>query len=277
MMSSEHIIEVTEADFQHEVVAFSNTMPVVVDFWAEWCQPCRMLTPILEKLATEANGAFRLAKVNADESPNLTMQLNIQSLPTVKAFHRGQLVKDFTGAQPEMFVREFLRSLAPTAGDLELERGYGLLRMQAWDKAAAAFQKTLRSSPDNASALLGLAKTQLARGNPSAALPILNNFPPGKELTSAEQLLELAKAMSQLETEPESFPKDDLGAAYQHALKLIMLGNQEAAADGLLDILRADKKYLDGQVHKAFVGLLTLMEDHPEVRKYRSELASVLF
>jgi putative thioredoxin len=277
MMSSEHIIEVSEADFQHEVIVYSNTSPVVADFWADWCQPCHMLTPILEKLAREADGAFRLAKVNADENPNLTMQLNIQSLPTVKAFHRGQFVKDFTGAQTEMFVREFLRSLAPTAGDLELERGQGLLRMQDWDKAAVSFQKTLRTSPDNATALLGLAKTQIARGNPSAALPILNAFPPGKDLQAAEQLYELASAMALLATEPEAIPDDDLGAAYRQSLKLIGLGNQEAAADGLLEILRQDKKYLNGQAHKSLVGLLTLMQEHPDVRKYRSELASVLF
>jgi thioredoxin-like negative regulator of GroEL len=149
--------------------------------------------------------------------------------------------------------------------------------MQDWEKAAISFQKTLRTSPDNPPALLGLAKAQLARGNPGAALPILNNFPPGKELTSSEQLRDLAIEMSLLSTDPGSFPEDDLGAAYLRALKLVSMGNQEAAADGLLDILRSDKKYLDGRVHRVLVGLLTLMEDHPDVRKYRTELASVLF
>lgn len=276
-MSSEHIIEVNETNFQHEVLTYSNTAPVVVDFWADWCQPCHMLTPVLEKLANEADGAFRLAKLNADENPNLTMQLNIQSLPTVKAFHRGQMVKEFTGAQTEMFVREFLRSLAPSAGDLELERGLGLIRMQDWENASISFQKTLRTSPDNTIALIGLAKAQLARGNPSAALPILKEFPAGKEFTIAEQLRDLALEMARLTTAPDSFSEDELGAAYHQALKLVMLGNLEAAADGMLDILRTDKKHLDGQVQRTLVGLLTLMEDHPEVRKYRSELTSVLF
>lgn len=276
-MSSKNIIEVTEADFQNEVIVYSNTVPVVVDFWAEWCQPCRMLSPILEKLAMEADGAFRLAKVNADENPNLTMQLNILSLPNVKAFHRGQMVKEFTGVQTELMVREFLRSLVPTGGNLELERGHGLLRMRQWDKAATSFQKTLRSSPDNPTALLGLAKAQLAMGNPEAALPILNAFPAGKELSSAENLHFLAAALAELSTTPKAIPDDDLGAAYRRALKLVTMGNVEAAADGMLDILRADKKFLDGAVHKTLVGLLTLMDDHPDVRKYRTELASVLF
>jgi putative thioredoxin len=277
MMSSEYIIEVNEADFQHEVIVYSNTTPVVVDFWAEWCQPCHILTPILEKLTTEANGAFRLAKVNADENPNLTMQLNIFSLPTIIAFNRGQKVNEFSGAQNESVVREFLRSLAPTAGELEIERGRGLLRMQQWDKAALSFKKSLKTSPDNTAALLGLAKTHLAQGNPSAALPILKAFPAGKELSAAEQLSNLASAMVEANFGTAHFPVDDLSAAYLQALKLITIGNLPAAADGLLDILRADKKYMDGEVHRSLLGLLILMEDHPEERKYRAELASILF
>lgn len=277
MMSSEHIIEVTEADFQHEVIIYSNTIPVVVYFWAEWSQPCHILTPTLEKIATQANGAFRLAKVNADENPNLTLQLNVRSLPTVKAFSQGQMVSEFTGIQTESMVRDFLRSLAPSAGDLDIERGKGLLRMQEWEKAAASFQKTLRRSPDNSTALLGLAKSHLAQGNPDAALPILNAFPAGKEFSSAEQLRSLAMSMAQLTTDPDTFPETDLGTAYRHAVKLVSLGNLPAAADGLLDILRMDKKFMDGEVHNTMVGLLTLMEDHPDVRKYRDELASVLF
>ncbi|MEN8240425.1 MAG: tetratricopeptide repeat protein [Chloroflexota bacterium] len=277
MMSSENIIEVNEASFQHEVIIYSNTTPVVVDFWAEWSQPCRVLSPILEKLATEANGAFRLAKVNADENPNLTMQLNIQSLPSVKAFARGQKVNEFSGAQTESTIREFLRSLAPDAGDLDIERGRGLMRMQQWEKAALSFKKSLKTSPDNTAALLGLAKTHLAQGDPSAALPILMAFPAGKELSAAEQLGDLAAALTKTSTETDHFPNDDLGAAYQQALKLITIGNLPAAADGLLDILRTDKKFLNGEVHRSLLGLLVLMESHPEERKYRAELASVLF
>ena len=250
-MSSEHIIEVNEASFQQEVILYSNTTPVVVDFWAEWCQPCHLLTPILEKLAVEANGAFRLAKINADESPNLTMQLNIQSLPSVKAYSRGQKINEFYGAQTESMVRDFLRSLSPSTGDLEIERGRGLLRMGEWDKAAISFRKSLNTSPDNTAALLGLAKTHLAQGNPSAALPILKAFPAGKELSAAEQLGDLASAMALIGAETESFPENDLGAAYQQALKLVKIGNLPAAADGLLDILRADKKFMDGEVHRA--------------------------
>jgi len=97
MMASDHIISVTEADFEYEVIAYSKQMPVVVDFWAEWCGPCKTLGPILERLAQEANGAFRLAKVDVDANPNLALRFSVRSIPNVKAFQDGQVVAEFVG------------------------------------------------------------------------------------------------------------------------------------------------------------------------------------
>ena len=278
MMSSEFIIEVTESDFQYEVLGYSNTKPVVVDFWAEWCQPCHMLTPILEKLAKEANGAFRLAKVNADENPNLTMQFKIASLPTVKAFHKGQVVAEFVGGQTELMIRDFLRKLAPTVGDLALEKGQSLLKMQNWNTASDAFRKALKKNPDNGAALLGLAKSLIAQGDPGKALVILREFPTSKELKTAENLLPLAEAMGRLKDSPESDLDDEMGAAYHQVIRLVGLGNLPASADGLLDILKAEKNYLDGEARQVMVAVLELMDPNSEeTRKYRGELGSVLF
>ncbi|MCH7664025.1 MAG: thioredoxin, partial [Chloroflexi bacterium] len=123
-MTSEYIIEVSEREFQNEVLAFSSQTPVIVDFWAEWCIPCRTLGPILEKLTQEAQGAFRLAKVNVDENPRLAQQYQISSIPAVKAFHGGEVINEFIGIRPEPEVREFLGSLAPSANDLVVEKGY---------------------------------------------------------------------------------------------------------------------------------------------------------
>jgi len=277
-MSSEFIIEVSEDDFQYEVLAFSNNKPVVVDFWADWCQPCHMLTPILEKLATEANGAFRLAKVNADENPNLTMQFNVSGLPTVKGFYKSQVVAEFVGAQTEMKVREFLRKLAPSASDLALEKGQSLIKLGDWETAGDIFQDVLKANPDDSTALLGLAKSHIAQGNPDKALVILQAFPASKELSAAENLLPLAQAMAGLEDQPKSDPEDELRAAYNRSIHLAGKGNLLAAADGLLDILRRDKDYLDGNAKQAMVAVLELMDpDKEETRQYRSELASVLF
>ena len=113
MTSSEHIIDVSEADFEYEVLAYSATVPVVVDFWADWCIPCRTLGPLLEKLTQEAQGAFRLARLDVDANPNLARRFGIRSIPAVKAFRDGQLVAEFTGARSEPQVRQFLAQLAP--------------------------------------------------------------------------------------------------------------------------------------------------------------------
>ena len=278
MMSSDHIIEVDEASFQNEVIMYSSTVPVVADFWAEWCQPCHALTPLLEKLATEMNGAFRLAKINADENPNLNLRLGIRSLPTVKAFHRGQLVHQFTGLQTEPYLRDFLGQLVPSAGNLELERATGLMGMKRFGQAAQAYRKALKLDPDNDTALLGLAKALLVQGEAGDTLGVLVNFPEGRYLAEAENLADLARSMAKLETSPDHFLGGDLNIFFRRALTLISKGNLAAAADGLIGILREDKNFLDGEVRRAMVGLLALMdEDDPETRQYRNELGSVLF
>jgi len=172
MMSSDYIIEVDEANFHTDVITYSNTMPVVVVFWAEWSQPSHIFTPILEKLVNETPGAFRLAKVNADTTPNLNMQLGIVTLPTVKAFHRERLVNEFTGVQNPPFVRDFIKNLVPVPGNLEIERAKGLLSMRNYKQAAISFRNALKSNPDNSSALLGLAKALLARHEPVSVVTV---------------------------------------------------------------------------------------------------------
>jgi putative thioredoxin len=279
MMSSEYIVDVNETNFQYEVLAFSKRTPVVVDFWAEWCGPCKMLGPMLEKLAVQANGAFRLAKVNVDQNPALAMQFDIRGIPAVIGFRDGQVVAEFNGLQPENLVRDFLRKLSPTEGDLNLEKGLSLVNLGRWSDAVNALQKVLQANPDEPKALLGLAKTHLAQGSPSDALVILRNFPASKEYNTAEILIPLAAALATTANEDMPLDSDDLLApAYQRALKLVARDNIPAALDGLLDTLREDKDYRDGEVRQVILGLLELLGDeNPQTREYRAELASVLF
>lgn len=276
-MASDNIISVTEADFEYEVIAFSKQIPVVVDFWAEWCVPCKTLGPLLERLAQEANGAFRLAKVDVDANPNLALRFSVRSIPNVKAFQDGQVVAEFFGVQPEPRVREFIHKLAPSEHDLVLEKALGLLQKGQAKQAESAFRQFLNKAPENPAGLLGMARCLLMQRKIKEAHVILHNFPASKEYHVAEAMTLLAKALLRLQEAP-SFSDDPLEAATLNALRLVSLGNFEAAMDGMLDVLRQDKHYRSGEVRKIMLGMFEMLgNESPLTRQYRNELASVLF
>jgi putative thioredoxin len=278
MMTSDFIVNVSEADFEYEVLAFSQQVPVVVDFWAEWCGPCRTLGPMLESMAQEAQGSFRLAKVNVDENPNLALRYGIHSIPAVKAFRNGTMVAEFAGVQPEPRLREFLRSIAPSRIDLAVEKGQSLLNLSQPNHAEQAFREALVSAPGNTAALLGLAKSLLLQGEYHESQVLLEAFPTSKEYSAAHVLLPLTDAMLAVENGEYSHEESPLDAAFERAIHLIERGNLEAALDGLLDILRENKNYRSGKARLVIVAVLELLgADHPATRQYRNELASVLF
>lgn len=277
MMASDNIIDVSEADFEYQVLAYSQHIPVVVDFWAEWCVPCRTLGPMLERLTLEAGGAFRLAKVNVDQNQNLSLRYNVRSIPAVKAFRDGKMVSEFVGMQPEPKLKEWLRALAPSSTDLLLGKGLSLISEGEWVSSQEAFQEILKVNPDSAPALFGLAKSILAQGQVDEAQRILQSLPPSREFARAEALLPLTQALIRQQN-GENNHDQPLEAAYQRALRLILRGNIPASLDGLLDILREDKYFRDGEVRQVILGLFELMGDeNPVTRQYRQELASVLF
>jgi len=277
MMTSDFIVNVSEADFEYEVLAYSQQAPVVVDFWAEWCIPCRTLGPMLERLAQEGQGSFRLAKVNVDENPNLALRYGIHGIPAVKAFREGKMVSEFAGVQPEPRLREFLRALAPSKSDLALEKGTSLLAMRQARQAETTLRAVIKEFPENTIAQIGLAKSLLLQGESKESYQILKGFPASREYTISQALLPLALALSDLDQ--ERLKEDDaLDPAFNQALRLVKRGNLEAAMDGLLDILRENKHYGDGRARLILVALFELLgEGNPIARQYRAELATVLF
>jgi putative thioredoxin len=277
MMASDFIIEVTEADFEYQVIAYSHNAPVVVDFWAEWCIPCRTLGPLLEKIALEANGSFRLAKVDVDANQNLSNRYNIRSIPAVKAFRDGNVFSEFVGVQPEPRLREFLSNIAPGRAELALEKGNSLIIQEQWKSAEAVFRQALGETPDYPPAMLGLAKCLLVLGQTAEAQTILRSFPASREYSHAQTLRILADAVQRYKEGP-GFSDDPLEAAYLNALRLTLRGNLPAAMDGMLDILRQDKRYRNGEVRQVLLALLEVQgEANPLNRQYRQEMASVLF
>ncbi len=278
MSLSEHIIEVDESTFSEEVLQRSYDVPVVVDFWAPWCAPCRTLGPLLERAAIEANGAFRLAKLNVDENPNLAIRFGVRGIPAVKAFRQGQVVSEFVGAQPDTVVRKFLLRVAPTEVDAALERALSLLGTRHWAEAEAEFRRLLESEDADAAASLGLLKALLMQGKGDSARQVLATFPRGVEVAEAEKLRPLADLLAEAAEAGTEVGADPLEAQVHQSGRLIERGNLEAALDGLLDVLRADKGYRRGAVRQAVLGVFALLgDDDPTTRAYREELASILF
>jgi putative thioredoxin len=277
MMASDNIISVSEDDFEYQVLEFSKQVPVVVDFWAEWCGPCKSLGPILERFTAEAKGAFRLAKVDVDQNPNLALKYSVRSIPSVKAFRDGQLVAEFVGLQPESKIREFLHKLSPSEHDLILEKGLGLLDHEAWQEAETYFREFLKKNPNNPTGLLGLVRSLLAQGFIEEPSRIIKVFPPSKEFNTVQVLQPLVKALIESKEFP-SYSEDLLEAAYMNGLRLIKMGNFEAAMDGLLEIIRQDKRYRDDGVRKVMLGIFEVLgANNSLTRQYRNELALVLF
>ncbi len=277
-MAANFIIDVTEEDFEYEVLAFSQNVPVVVDFWAPWCKPCKTLSPMLENLAYEARGAFRLARVNTDANPNLALRYGVRTLPTVKAFTDEQVTAEFAGLQPETRVREFLGKLAqPSPASLAIEKAAGLLDMQEWEEAEDLYRDILDQAPEQPSALLGLSKALLGQNLPEEALELLRDFPASKEFSDAEKLIPFAEALWALER--DALPDDDeFDATFRNSIRLASRGNYPAALDGMLEILRQKKHFRNGLARMVVLGVLELMSQDDQVtRQYRIELAQILF
>lgn len=272
-----NILEVAEADFDQEVVRYSMETPVVVDFWAPWCAPCRMLSPMLERLAAEAAGTFRLAKVNIDDNPGLSARFGVQSIPMLKAFREGKIVAQMVGAQPESAVRKFLGELAPGPAEQALAEARGLITARRWAEAEQASRRALEREPGNSTAALYLVKALLRQGQGSAALELLDRFPFGNDTAAADRLRPLAALLAE-EGSSADLPADEMETGYLQTARLLERGNYPAALDGLLGLLRRDKHYRNDGARKVFLAALEILgEDDPLTREYRDELASVLF
>jgi len=277
-MTSEFIINVNELNFEYEVLSYSMNTPVVVDFWAEWCQPCKTLTPVLEQIIMEAGGSIRLAKVNIDQNPNLALQYGVRSIPTIKAFVQGAVVSEFVGIQPSDRVRSFINQLSPPSPiDLAVEKASSLLISGNWTDAESILRDALNSKPNSSSGLLGLSKSLLAQGKSIEALQLLREFPASREFSRAENLIPLAESLEDYRLDVLSAETVN-DAAFRNALRLVSKGNIPAALDGLMGILRNDKHYGNGKAHQIVLSLLEMLgEENTLTAEYRRELANVLF
>ncbi len=276
-MAQANIIDVVEDNFQMEVLHYSNRMPVVIDFWAPWCVPCKVQSQKLAGLAVEADGAFRLARINCDEQTKLAEKLKVTSLPHLKAFVDGRVVAEYTGGLSESSLRLFLDRILPHTGSLLLQKGKSLLLQGDYKGAEIALGQYVIESHGEPNGLLAYTRALLFLGQVEDALAILQSFPPSPEYQTAQRLRILADVL--VKQASQEIPQDDpLAPAYARAMSLAKDGDVQMALDGLLFVLRKDRDYHQGQAKEFYLGLLeVLSDDHPETRDYRSDLNAVLF
>lgn len=288
---SAHACEVTVADFDEKVLAASQRVPVIVDFWAPWCQPCRILKPILEKLATEYGGKFILAKINSDENQELAARYGVRGIPAVKAFVAGRPADEFTGALPEGQVREFIERLIPSPAEPLRQAA---LALAAAGDLAAARQKMVEAinlDPRNDSSYLDFIQLSIDLGS-TAALAEANELMAvvadrARDRGRVESLqarlrmagtagnVDLAALQAQLAADA-----NDHDARLQLANALALQHDYRAALQHLIEIVRRDRKWNDEAGRKGMLNLFTLLAAQPEyddlVREFRIALARKL-
>ncbi len=287
MTSNVAVKDISTGTFEAGVIEASRERPIVVDFWAPWCGPCRTLGPLLERLARVADGAWTLVKVNVDDNQELAARYGVQGIPAVKGFRDGRIVAEFVGAQPELTVRRFLERLLPSPADEAAAAGDRLSADGDGDAAEEAYRQALTLRPDHPRATLGLGRLLEASNRADEALDLLATLPPrsaeGREATPLIARLRLAgdaAASSALAEAEATLARDprDTGANLRVGQALAARGAYDEALPRLLAVVERDKGFKDGAARTAMLAVFDLLgPDHPLTLEYRRKLASALY
>lgn len=289
------IIEVITENFMSDVIERSKETPVIVDFWAPWCEPCKQLTPVIEKIIKEKNGNVILAKMNIDESPEVAQQLKIQSIPAVMAFNDGQPVDGFIGVQPEKNIIEFINKISSLKNSSSIEEniiaGKKYIDDGDIETAALVFSEILKIEPENISAKSMLARCLLRSDQIDEAEDIINNLPPNSEsnqdfvsVRSEVEVFKNAKNNPISNEQEDELRRDIDKNPKNHQIRLdlakllLAKGENENAISELLKIVEFDPKWNDGEARKQLIEIFNILGNEDIlVIEGRKKLSSMLF
>jgi len=286
MSESPYIMNVTRETFPEAVLRKSREVPVLVDFWADWCGPCHMLTPVLAGLVEKYQGEFLLAKVNSDEQQELAVQYGVRSLPTVKVFRNGEVVDEFMGAQPESVVREIIERHIQRESDKVFLAARAALDTGDTRQGLTLLEQAAGMAPDNAEIRIEWARVLLESGDPDGASTLLDQLGPAdRDLPGARRLLAQIEFEHSAAGTPDadalasrvSAVPEDLSARYGLGAHLILKGDFEGGMDQFLEIMRRDRAFSDDAGRKALLSVFDLLGESDErVKRFRSKMFAML-
>jgi putative thioredoxin len=268
-------IDVT--DFQKEVVERSKEVPVLVDFWADWCGPCKMLGPVLERLAEQANGAWVLAKVDTEAHPQRSTEFNIRSIPNVKLFVDGKVEAEFAGALPEPMVKQWLQKNIPSKWREEVRRAEKMLLEKRTGEAEIVLENVVQHEPQNHKALVLLART-IVSIDQTRATKLVQHIEADSEFYDVAEAIRVFADLAKNASVPNSFPDGASKATYLNSIKSMITGEYASALEGFISIIRNDRNYDDDGARKACIAIFKLLgEEHETTQTYRREFSRALY
>jgi len=263
-------------DFEKDVLERSQTVPVLVDFWAEWCAPCRMLGPVLEKLAAKADGQWVLAKVDTDRHQDIAARYGIRGIPNVKLFAGGKVIEEFTGALPEAAVTQWLRRALPDPLDKDVARAETLVKEGKALEAQALLGGILKKDPEHEHARVLLAGTYL-ENLPHKAQELVSGIEEHSRHFPAVDAIRTFSALTTKLENPGSLPDGHVKPSYLEALHALGRVDYDKALQKFIEVIRGDRYYDDDGARKACVAIFRVLgEDHETTRKFRREFSSAL-